>query len=98
MEISCSDHGSPVLSSSETFPIIITDTNDHAPHFAQYEYMASISEGNELDVPVLQVDATDQVRKTIDQASIHGDTGSGNSEAVASELLSNFKEMIHCYW
>ena len=59
--VECTDNGTPPLHSRQTFPVIVTDQNDHAPHFSQYEYMASIDEGNELDVPVLQVDATDMV-------------------------------------
>ena len=61
VSIECFDHGSPPLSSRSTFPVIIMDTNDHAPHFSQYQYMASISEGNKLNVPVLQVQARDSV-------------------------------------
>ncbi|KAJ8297721.1 hypothetical protein KUTeg_024252 [Tegillarca granosa] len=57
--VTCFDHGTPQLSSSVFFKVIVTDTNDNAPTFLKHTYFASIEEGNVIGFIVDQVSAED---------------------------------------
>ena len=55
----CTDHGTSPLSSSTEFTINVVDANDHSPQFRQPIYTYTISEGNQPNKFLLQVNASD---------------------------------------
>lgn len=57
--ITCHDFGSPVLSSSASFYVRVTDENDNPPKFTQSNYIEDLYENNEKDDTVLSVFARD---------------------------------------
>ena len=59
IELSCSDHGRPHLSSRKDIVVKIQDVNDHEPHFQQQAFSVSMEENNEIDVVVIKANATD---------------------------------------
>lgn len=58
--VMCSDHGTPVMSSSASFIVRITDYNDNVPVFDQTSHNASVYENSIQDQVILQVKATDR--------------------------------------
>lgn len=60
LTIQASDDGPPVLSTTASLKVIVTDANDHTPKFGQDLYTAKVDENSALDTFVLQVFATDQ--------------------------------------
>ena len=59
VSIQCNDHGTPPLSSTLTIPIVITDLNDHKPHFSKPVFTTSITENNLPGATIITVDAKD---------------------------------------
>lgn len=59
VEVTCADHGTPTLSTSQSITIKVTDENDNTPIFDQWTYTASIKENNAIGAILLQVNATD---------------------------------------
>ena len=57
--ITCNDFGTPVLSSSASFYVRVTDENDNDPQFTRPLYIEDIYENNEKDDTVLSVYARD---------------------------------------
>ncbi|XP_060572155.1 protocadherin gamma-A7-like isoform X2 [Ruditapes philippinarum] len=60
VEISCSDKGTPPLSSNQTFIVKITDDNDHTPIFARTLYIVDILENISVGAVFVKVSATDR--------------------------------------
>lgn len=60
LTIQASDVGPPVLTTTASLKVIVTDANDHIPKFGQDLYTAKVDENSALDTFVLQVFATDQ--------------------------------------
>ncbi|KAK7479931.1 hypothetical protein BaRGS_00028839, partial [Batillaria attramentaria] len=58
--IIATDHGVPPESASATLTIIVEDVNDHAPAFDQQVYSIDFSESQEIGIPVLTIQATDE--------------------------------------
>lgn len=56
----CQDHGNPPLSSSVSFYIHVTDTNDEAPTFANQHYIANVVENSSPSNSLLTVSAFDK--------------------------------------
>lgn len=59
VSVTCSDHGDPVLQSSVSFLVRVTDYNDNKPKFENTNYKAKILENAETDKVILQVSAND---------------------------------------
>nr|XP_023698710.1 protocadherin beta-16-like isoform X50 [Paramormyrops kingsleyae] len=57
--ITATDEGSPLLSSSKTVQLSISDVNDNAPIFNQQMYSAYVSENNKPGSSICAVTATD---------------------------------------
>ena len=57
--VTCMDQGSPVLSSSASFLVRVTDKNDNEPEFEEPLYTAKLTENNQGNEMILQVSATD---------------------------------------
>lgn len=57
--VTCHDFGSPMLSSSASFYVRVTDENDNAPLFTQSNYIEDLYENNDKDDTVLNVFARD---------------------------------------
>jgi len=53
--VTCSDYGTPVLSSQAVIRVKILDDNDGTPTFDRKLYRVSIVENNRVGVTVLQV-------------------------------------------
>nr|XP_033783349.1 protocadherin gamma-B1-like [Geotrypetes seraphini] len=53
------DKGSPLLSTSITIPLVISDINDNAPVFEQTSYVAYVLENNPPGVSIYNVKASD---------------------------------------
>lgn len=60
LTIQASDVGPPVLTTTASLNVIVTDANDHVPKFGRDLYTAKVDENSALDTFVLQVFATDQ--------------------------------------
>ena len=75
--ISCQDIGTPPLSCNASFRVQVTDENDQDPQFSQTQYNASIPEGNNQGVAVIQILATDNDlgENARIQYKLHGDAG-----------------------
>ncbi len=58
--IQCEDHGTPPLSSHKVISVHITDSNDNPPVFTQEKYFTRIRENNTINLPLLQVEASDR--------------------------------------
>ncbi|CAC5370159.1 unnamed protein product [Mytilus coruscus] len=59
ISVTCSDNGSPKLSSSKSFMLRVLDENDNAPIFKEATYSATIDENNPFGKYCLKVSATD---------------------------------------
>ena len=59
ISVTCSDNGTPKLSTSKSFIIQVLDENDNEPQFTQVTYSTVIDENNERGASVLKVSATD---------------------------------------
>ncbi|ESO93968.1 hypothetical protein LOTGIDRAFT_104632 [Lottia gigantea] len=59
IRIVCNDEGSPKLSSSTSFVVMVADVNDNAPKFQNSTYYANVSENAARGTFVTQVSATD---------------------------------------
>ena len=59
LTITCQDHGTPPLSSTETVYVQVGDENDNEPTFASASYEGEIIENNYIGTRVLKVNATD---------------------------------------
>ncbi|KAL5011917.1 hypothetical protein ScPMuIL_010468 [Solemya velum] len=59
VEIFCYDLGIPSLNHTKRFMVTVLDENDNAPRFYQQNYHVRISENNEINAPLLKVQATD---------------------------------------
>lgn len=57
--VTCLDNGTPVLSSSDSFLVRVTDENDNAPEFTKPTYFEEMYEGNERGDVVVSVRAID---------------------------------------
>ncbi|KAK3607646.1 hypothetical protein CHS0354_010702 [Potamilus streckersoni] len=57
--VTCSDSGTPPLSTSNSFIIGIKDENDNAPVFEQAVYIINVTENNAPGATLLKVKATD---------------------------------------
>ena len=57
--VTCSDGGTPAMTSVESFNVHVQDHNDHAPIFTQASYVASVHEGNALGIPIQFLNASD---------------------------------------
>lgn len=57
--IKCSDAGSPPMTSSTTFIVIVEDDNDNAPVFSQHVYTTSITEESPKGKSIMSVSAQD---------------------------------------
>lgn len=60
LTIQASDVGPPVLTTTASLKVIVTDANDHAPMFGSDLYTAKVDENSPLSTFVLQVFAADQ--------------------------------------
>ncbi|KAL3880302.1 hypothetical protein ACJMK2_032550 [Sinanodonta woodiana] len=58
--VTCRDHGNPVLSSSASFLVRVTDENDNSPVFSQSTYLEEIDEENLIGEIIGRVYATDK--------------------------------------
>ncbi|KAK3607632.1 hypothetical protein CHS0354_010682 [Potamilus streckersoni] len=58
--VTCHDHGNPVLSSSASFLVRVTDENDNPPVFSQSIYLEGIDEENRIGEIIGRVYATDK--------------------------------------
>lgn len=56
----CVDSGSPVMTSSSGFKLIVQDINDHDPVLSPTEYAITIEEGTDIGTVLLNVSATDK--------------------------------------
>lgn len=59
LTIQASDVGPPVLTTTASLNVLVTDANDHTPAFGRGLYTAKVDENSALDTFVLQVFATD---------------------------------------
>ncbi|XP_050416615.1 protocadherin-9 [Patella vulgata] len=59
VRVVCEDSGSPKLSSSTSFVVMVTDENDNAPVFQKSTYYANVSEKAAKGTFVIKVSATD---------------------------------------
>lgn len=104
VSIYCRDVGSPPLDSRASFKVEVLDENDHSPKFTNEIYNASITENNNLDAVILQVNAGDldsgiNARITYhlhsdagSSFSIHPDTGVIRTNKVFDrEIKSEYK-------
>ncbi|XP_059846437.1 protocadherin beta-16-like isoform X1 [Hypanus sabinus] len=57
--ITCTDAGSPPLSSSKTVHVLVTDINDNAPRFTQTSFTMYVRENNAVGVSIGSVSAVD---------------------------------------
>ena len=58
--VTVSDNGEPVLSSSIVYTVIVLDENDNAPNFTQNTFTASIPETIDVGSFVIQLNSTDE--------------------------------------
>ena len=59
LNITATDHGTPVMTSQMTLQVNVDDVNDHAPVFLQHTYHADVDEEQQPPVAVVTVSATD---------------------------------------
>ncbi|XP_055958821.1 protocadherin-11 X-linked [Patella vulgata] len=57
--LTCFDAGDPPMNRSIVFPVHVKDENDNSPIFSRGEYLANITENNEIGEVILQVSASD---------------------------------------
>ena len=60
ISVTCSDQGTPPLSSSENFLVKVIDFNDNAPQFYQAVYHGSVTENGQIGDVITQVRAWDK--------------------------------------
>ncbi|XP_067899237.1 protocadherin gamma-B7-like [Heterodontus francisci] len=77
--ITCTDSGSPPLSTNKTIRVQVTDTNDNAPRFTQPSFTMYVTENNIIGASIGSVSAFDpdsnqnsQIRFDILSRLIHG--------------------------
>ena len=59
VSLNCFDSGEPIRMGSVTLTILVTDENDHAPIFAQQNYVVKVNENNNVDDVIAKINATD---------------------------------------
>ncbi|XP_060601419.1 LOW QUALITY PROTEIN: protocadherin-7-like, partial [Ruditapes philippinarum] len=68
--VTCEDKGSPVLSSSDSFLVRVTDENDMVPKFTKKNYFEDFYENNERGDLVISVRATDDDKSNTNNSKI----------------------------
>ncbi|XP_059845921.1 protocadherin-10-like [Hypanus sabinus] len=57
--VACSDGGSPLLTTSKTIPIEVSDRNDNSPQFSKPVFTASVMENNDIGASIFSMTAFD---------------------------------------
>ncbi|ELU00169.1 hypothetical protein CAPTEDRAFT_100575, partial [Capitella teleta] len=57
--MSCTDHGSPPMSTTRRIPVQITDINDNPPKMSANNFVVAFKENNSLNAVIIQINATD---------------------------------------
>ncbi|XP_063045480.1 protocadherin gamma-A11-like [Engraulis encrasicolus] len=101
ISVTCTDEGSPPLSSSMTLSLQISDVNDNAPVFERSSYEASIPENNSPGISVFTVKATDvdfnqnaRISYMLEETTINGAAASSyvsvNAESGVIHAVRSF--------